>query len=189
MIVDYQSVKYTRESTRVVTYDTGIQDWDNLDELYRGQSLRNKVVCKTDATIFLRELFSEDVIKKYRTVLMMIAKGQVTEPNQFSAVIKDFIKMDSVFANKINYLFHGCPEDRSFGSYIIENIAGIITDTEARYRTFFRGNPEVVICISNGWLYFSFEDSLSGPFLPDKIECEVLSYAKNWKGQYRFWTE
>lgn len=189
MIIDYQSIKYTRESTRVTTYDTGLTDWDNLDQFYRGQSLRNKVVCKTDATIFLKELFSEDIIKKYRPVLMMIAKGQLVDANQFSAVIKDFIKMDPVFANKINYLFHGCPEDRSFGSYIIENIAGIITDTEARYRTFFRGNPEVVICVSDGWLYFSFEDSLSGPFLPDKIECEVLSYAKNWKGQYRFWTE
>lgn len=188
MFNDFLSVKYTREQAKVITYDTGIQDWENLDQYYQGQSLRNKVVCKTDITVFLNELFSEETIKKYRPVLMMIAKGLLTDPQQFSAVIKDFIKMDEVFADKINYLFHGCPEDISFGSYIIENIAGILKDTESRYRTFFRGNPEVVICTSDGWLYFSFEDSLSGPFLPDKIECEVLSYAKNWKGQYRYWT-
>lgn len=188
MITDYQSIKYTREQTKVITYDTGLTDWENLDLYYRGQTLRNKVVVRADATIFLRELFSEEIIKKYRPVLMMIAKGLLTDANQFSAVIKDFIKMDEVFANKINYLFHGCPENISFGLYIIENIAGIITDTEARYRTFFRGNPEVVICISDGWLYFSFEDSLTGPTLPDEIECEVLSNAKNWKGQIRYWT-
>lgn len=187
MIVDYQNVKYTKDTTRVITYDTGVTDWDDLDSFYRGRSLRNKVVCKADITMFLKELFSEEIISKYRPVLMMIAKGQITDPKQFSDVVKDLIKMDDVFRNKINFLFHGCPEDVSFGQYIIQNIAGIITDTETRYRTFFRGNPEVVICISNGWLYFSVEDILRAPMLPDEISCEVLSYAKNWNGQFRYW--
>lgn len=186
MVIDTQTIKYTKTDVRVVHYDTGISDWEGIADVYRGQSIRNKVICRFDAAKFLNMYFSEETIRVYRPVLLMLAKAQVTDPTKFSGAIKDFIKMDSVFADKIHYMYHSCPEDVSFGVHVIQCLANVFVNTESRYRTFFRNRPEVVICISDGWLYYSFEDAKDGPLLPDKIECEVLSYAKNWNGNFRY---
>lgn len=186
MVVESLRAKYTREELRVIYYDTGICDWSSIDEVYRGASIRDKVVCRFDVAQFLNVYFSEQVIKKYRPVLMMIAKAQVVDPNKLSGVLYDLLKMDEVFANKIHYLFHTCPEDISFGSHIIQKLADVFIDTEKRYKEFFTKRPEFVICVSDGWMYYSFNDTLDGPLLPDKVECEVLSYAKNWNGNFRY---
>lgn len=186
MTTELQSVKYTKTTTSVTYYDTGICDWADLDEVYRYQSLRGKVVCKMDATYFLNAYFSEETIEKYRPVLLMIAKALVLDPTQFSDVIKDLLKMDPVFALKIHDIFHSCPEDRSFGWHIIQTLADVFINVESRYRTFFRNRPEVVICVSNGFLYYSFDDTGIGPLLPDKVNCEVLSNVKNWNGEFRY---
>lgn len=187
MHVSYLTAKYTNTDVAVNEYETGIKDWQCIDELYLNRKFRDKVICKIDATKFFNQYFSEDTIIKYRPVLMLIAKGCVRNPEQFSAVIKDFLEKDEVFATKINFIFHECPEDVSFGDYIIASLANILIETESRYRTFFRGRKEFVICMSDGWLYVSFDDDYTGPLFPDNVECEVLSYAKNWRGQIRYW--
>ena len=116
----------------------------------------------------------------------MIAKGKIEDPKQFSDVILQLINDDKVFAEEIVNLYHSCPEEQAFGYHIIRAIADVFKNVESDYRTFFRGRPEVVICISDGYLYFSFEDTDEGPLLRDKLECEVLSYAKNWRGKFRY---
>ena len=186
MVIESQAVKYTKTMVNVTHYDTGIADWEGIRDVYAGQSIRNKVVCRFDAAQFLNMYFKKETIDVYRPVLLMLAKAQVTDPARFSGAIKDFIKMDSVFADKIHNIFHSCPEDLSFGSHIIQCLADVFINIESRYRTFFRNRPEVVICVSDGWLYYSFEDSKVGPLLPDKVESEVLSYAKNWDGTFRY---
>lgn len=180
------NLKYTKSTTTVITYDTGITDYQNIDNLYRGQSLREKVVCKFDTAYLLCRYFKPETISKYRPVLMMIAKGQITDANQFSTVIRDFIEKDEVFAKQITSIFHSCPEEQNFGHYIEQCFADVFKNVEADYRNFFRGKPPVVICVSDGYLYFSFEDVITGPVLPDQVQCEVLSYAKNWRGDFRF---
>lgn len=186
MVTDYNvSIKYLKDTTTVTTYDTGLTDWDNLDNLYRGKSLRNKVVVRFDVTKFLNKYFEIETIQEYRPVFMMIANGLVTDPNQFSAVLTQLVNTDKVFAKEVINLFHSCPEESSLGTHIIESIAGVFKSVELNYRSFFRGKPEVVICVSNGWLYFSVEDTEYTPVLPNEVECEVLSYAKNWRGNFR----
>ncbi len=185
-MAELQSLKYTKDLCAVTRYDTGICDWDGIEEAYRNKSFRDKVICRFDATCYLEDYFSKSTIKTYRPVLLMIAKAQVLDPNKFSEAIKDFIKLDPVFADRIHDIFHSCPEERSFGWHIIQTLADVFINTEEKYRSFFRGRPEVVICVSNGYLYYSFEDSKVGPLLPDRVDCEVLSYVKNWDGTFRY---
>lgn len=188
MVIDSQMVKYTKTFVRVIYYDTGISDWEGIDNVYKGQLLRNKVVCKLDVSVFLKGYFSLDIIEKYRKELLLVAKAKVTDAELLSKVLLALLKEDTYFAEKINFLYHSCPVDISFGSYIIQKMADVFRDVEERYRTFFRGRPEVVICVSDGYLYFSFEDNSTGPLLPDNLKCEVLSYAKNWSGNIRYYT-
>lgn len=185
-MTEQQQVKYTKTVVDVVSYDTGLHDWQGIDNVYRGQTLRGKVVCRFDASVFLRSYFSDEIITKYRPVLLMMAKAQVMNPVTFSDAIKDLIKMDPLFAEKINDIFHSCPEDRSFGWHIMQTLADIFINTESKYRTFFRNRPEVVICMSDGYLYYSFDDVNKSPLLPDRVECEVLSNVKNWNGEFRY---
>lgn len=186
MIMDSQRVKYTKTDIQVITYDTGLSDWHGIENVYAGASLRDKVVARVDMTQFLTEFFSVETVTKYRPVLMMIAKAQIMDPNKLSAVILDLLRMDKVFANKIHYLFHSCPEDISFGVHIIQKLADTLLGVQARYRSFFTGRQEMIICNSDGWLYLSFNDSKEGPLLPDNVKCEVLSYAKSWDGNIRY---
>lgn len=179
-------VKYTKYSVTITTYDTGIADWDNVELCYRGESLREKVVCRLDACKFLDKYFLPSTIEKYRPVLMMIMKGIVSDPNTLSKCIYDLIDIDEVFREQIVHMFHSCPEDTTFGVYIIKTLADTLINAEINYRNFFRGLPQTVICISDGYLYFSVEDKNNEALLPDKVECEVLSYAKNWRGVFKY---
>lgn len=181
-------IKYTKMTIPVYHYDTGIELWEGIDSCFRGQQLRGKVVCKLDATDLMTDYFTAETLKKFRPVILMIAKGQVTDPTQFSNVIKEFIQMDETFANKIRDIYAGCPEDCSFGVHLIRTLASFFTNVESNYRTFFRGRPEVVICMSDGYLYYSFNDDETGPLLPDKVDCEVLSYVKNWNGEFHYYS-
>lgn len=190
MMNDYDvPVKYTKCTTTVVTYDTGLTDWDGLDDIYKGSILRDKVVCKMDISMLLSRYFKEETIRKYRPVLLMIAKGLITDPVKFSNCIKEFIDIDEVFHDAIHDIFNSCPEEQSFGSYIIDVLADVFKNAESTYRSFFRGKPEVVICISDGYLYFSVEDVVREPMLIHKLDCEVLSYAKNWRGNFQYFEQ
>jgi hypothetical protein len=187
MLSEYDvSIKYTKCTTTVTTYDTGIKDWDNLESYYRNNSIRNKVVCRADVMQLLECYFEMETIKKYRYVLMLIMKGQVKDPKQFSGCIKDFMSMDKKFRSAIQDIYNSCPEEQSFGYHIMQVLADVLINAESSYRGFFRGKPEVVICVSDGYLYFSVEDSNSKPLLPNRIDCEVLSYAKNWNGEFQY---
>lgn len=189
MVTTLETLKYTKNTLTVVTYDTGITDWEGILDAYRNQPLRNKVVCRLDACQFLSMYFTPEFVKKYRPVIMMIMKAQVTDATQFSNVIKDMMQQDSRFKEKLHDIYYSCPEEVSFGSHIIQTLANVLRSTEERYRSFFRHRPEVVICISDGYLYFSVDDDTYLPELPDKVDCEVISYAKSWNGVYRFGNE
>lgn len=186
MEIDSIVLKYTKTPVNVTSYDTGLSDWSNIDETYRGAILREKVVCKIDATNVLTQMFTQETVNKYKPVIMMIAKGQVTEPNTLSKCIQDFIEMDALFRTRIVQLFHSCPDEENFGWYVIQAIANLLLNVEAEYRSFFRGTSNVVICVSNGFLYFSIEDTYKEPVLPHKVEWEVLSRVKNWNGKFNF---
>lgn len=187
MVNDFDvPVKYTKSTTTVTTYDTGLTDWKDLDDCYKDMILRDKVVCKMDVSLLLTKYFEEDTVRKYRPVLMLMAKGLITDPVRFSNCVKDFIQCDKKFRSSIHDIYHSCPEEQSFGSHIIDVLADVFKNAESTYRGFFRGKPEVVICISDGYLYFSVEDINKEPMLIERLDCEVLSYAKNWRGNFQF---
>lgn len=179
-------LKYTGTVTTVTTYDTGLKDYANIDEIYAMASLREKVVCKMDITFELSRYFKEETIRELRPVLMVIAKGLLTDPVEFSKCITTLINYDERFKKAIRDIYNSCPEDVSFGNHIINVISDTILSTETNYRSFFRGKPEVVICISDGYLYFSVVDVDTVPMLPNKYDLEVLSRAKNWRGVFQY---
>lgn len=179
-------VKYTKRLVDVIVYDTGISDWQDIEECYRGAILRDKVVCRIDATYVLYSYFKKETIEKYRPVFMYIIKGLSTDAEKFSACIKDLMNEDETFRSRIRDIYNSCPEDCSFGWHIINTLANAVLSVEAAYRSFFRGKPEVVVCLSDGYLYFSVEDSDRITTLPCEVNCEVISHAKNWRGTIQF---
>lgn len=188
MWMERSSVKYTKFTTIVNHHDTELMTWENLDNCYLNQSVRDKVVCKFDATYVLQHYFSKETVTKYREALMKIANAEevALDAKTFSDAITTWLEEDEVFRNNIRTIYYSCPDNSSFGWHIINTFADAIKSVEAKYRSFFRGRPEVVICISNGYLYFSIPDIDYKPVLPDKVECEVLSYAKNWRGEFEY---
>lgn len=181
----YQGVlKYIRGSVLVTQYDTGWQEYNNIDDYYRGVTIRDKVIIKMDLSKFYEEYFDRETIQKYKQAIYMIAKGQVTDPNKLSKIIMELINNDKTFRSKITSLYYGCPDDISIGWHIMNTLASIPARVEEDFRSFFRGKPSVVICTSGGYLYFSIEDSDRVPVLPYEIDYEVLSNVKNWRGAF-----
>ena len=186
MMTETVTLKYTKSNVSVDNYDTGLSLWNGIDEVYRDSNLREKVVVKMDIMDTLCKYFEKDTIKEYREVLLAVAEGRVTDPELLSKVITSLVEDDEIFPEKLNILFQSCPEDSSFGSYIIYSLASTIKSVENFYRTYFRGRAEVVVCLSHGYLYFSVPDENRDCLLPEEKECEVLSYAKSWKGTFKY---
>jgi len=181
----YQGVvKYLKCTVPAISYDTGIVDYQNLDSYFRGVYIRDKVILRVNLSTFFEEFFTKETISKYWVGILMIAKGLCTDPNQLSKVINDLIDKDDVFREKIRYIYLSCPDDVSFGQHIMNTLASVIVKVENEYRSFFRGKPSVVICTSDGYLYFSIEDKDTEPLLPYKVDCEVLSNVKSWRGKF-----
>lgn len=178
------AVKYLPYTIEATAYDTGLVDYHNLDNHFKGVTIRNKVVLKFDISSYYECYFEKETIIKYRPAIMMMAKGLVTDPNTLSAVIMDLIKNDSVFRQQIVSLFYSCPDNVSFGFHIMNTLAKVPIQVEEEFRSFFRGKPSVVICNNDGYLYFSIEDLDKSPLLPYRIDCEVLSNVKNWRGTF-----
>ena len=177
-------LKYVRGTVPVNEYETGWVDYPDIDSYYRNVTIRDKVIIKMDLAKFYEEYFEKETIAKYKPVIFMIAKGLVTDPTTLSNVIMDFINNDRVFKKQITTLYYSCPDDMSFGHHIMNTLAMIPTRVEEDLRSFFRGKPSVVICTSDGYLYFSIEDTTRIPLLPYEIEYEVLSNVKSWRGTF-----
>lgn len=178
------TLKYVRSSVKATMYDTGLIDYEDIDSYYRGVTIRDKVILKMDISPFYEKYFEKETIEKYKPAIMMIAKGLVTDPNVLSNVITELVQNDSVFREQITPMFHSCPDNVSFGFHIMNTLAKVPIQVEEEFRSFFRGKPSVVICNSGGYLYFSIEDLNKSPLLPYKVDCEVLSNVKNWRGTF-----
>ena len=186
MMIEERSVKYTKDVIDVKVYDTGLQDWNGLDNLYANKFFRNKVICRFDVVRYLDKYFEEETIRNHRTELLILAKMIVTDPVIYSNAIMEFIRQDAKFRQSIISLYNSCPEDEIFGYYLSKCFADVIKGVEDYFRMYFRGEKEVVICISNGYLYFSVADEDYIPTLPSKVECEVVSCAKAWSGSVKY---
>lgn len=187
MTISVVPVKYTPYTTEVTTYETGITDWKDIELAYRNRELRNKVVCRIDVLQKLSVYFMPETINEFRAVFLYVMKGLCRDPEMFSTFVKEMLNRDERFRRTIHDIYNGCPEEISFGEHLINAFANVIMNAEAMYRSFFRGKSQVVICTSDGYLYFSTVDDAGEKLvLPEKVDCEVLSYAKNWRGDIYF---
>lgn len=185
-VVRTEKLKYTKASVEVYTFETGLSVWKDIEWYYRDESFRDKVICRIDTIPLLHDIFSREILEKYRTAIFFLASMQSHDPEQISGIIRQLADIDKLFASKITEYYYTCDMDVSFGEYIIQSIADAIRMQENRFRDFFRGKTESVICLSNGYLYICVPDGWDTIAMPEKVNCEVISNAKNWSGQITF---
>lgn len=179
-----EKLKYANVYTDVFTNEYGLSSYSNIYQVYYGQSYRNRVVCRLDVVSTLQKYFSKAVLEKYRNVVYMIASKAITNVEQFSGCLLELCNIDKVFASQLTEMLYFKEDDKSFGDTIMQTLANEISLTENYFSSFFRGKPEFVICLSDGWLYFSVPDENRNVVLPYQVKTEVLSNAKNWKGSF-----
>lgn len=179
-MVQQRKVKYLREETTVYVFDTRMESWVNIENMYRGVSIRDKVICRVDLTRYLTCMFKDKTLDEYRNAIMNIITYKMSDVATVSAVLTILAGKDEVFANQLKEILVLCNEEDSFGNCILSAISDVIFNQVIKYTTFFRGEEEVVICCSDGFLYFSTPDDKHVLTLPCGAECEVISHAKNW---------
>lgn len=179
-------LKYTKTNISVCTYNTGIKDYINIDNIYRGSKLRDKVIYRVDGIRYLNKYFTDENITKYRAAFLSIIKDEITDPINLSEVIKKLLDIDNVFSEQIINIYHSCPEDNIFGKYLVQAMADCVLNAEKEYIKCFRESNTCVVGMENGYIYFAFDDNYYGPLVPSHINGEVVSYVKNWSGEFRY---
>lgn len=186
MIVTNEKLKYTKATIPVYTTSTGLEVWKDIDSYYRGNKFRDKVICRIDTIKMMKDMFTEEVRTKHRDAIFNIAAAQLTEAAELSKFLLLIAANDTVFASKLNEYYYTCDIGCSFGEYIVQSIADKMLYQETRFREFFRGKTQSVICLSKGYLYICVPDSPESFWMPENVEVEVLSYAKSWNGQIKW---
>lgn len=178
MNVSTRKIAYTRDYTEVYEYENGLAIWKDIDYYYDTE-VREKVIMRIDVMPYLTDIFSIGTITKYRSLIWNLAAKRNLNVNQISAALIEMVKTDSTFEVKLNEFYYTCDMGVSFGDYILSSIADAILAVEDRYRSFFRGINQKVICSSFGYLYIAVPDDYVKILLPEKVNYEVISYAKN----------
>ena len=182
MVVVSDKLKYINNIFNVECYDTGMKVYKGIDEAYLNSKI-NKVIIKLDLMYYFNDWFEQSHIDEYKDAILIIAKGLLREPKTFSEAIGFFVDNDKVFKKKIQELWGSCYWDSTFGDYIIDMFAKVITDKEEYYKEYFRGRSEFVICVSDSYMYFSIPDEKEYILrLPNDIKYEVITNVKDWKG-------
>ena len=115
MFSEMRKVKYTKVETLVTTYDSGIESWNDIYNIFKGSSIRNKVICRLDLLDMLEDTFNEETRIKYRNAIMYLAKGLCTDPVTLSGAFKEFVECDQTFANKITSMYYTLGPQESIG--------------------------------------------------------------------------
>lgn len=179
-----QNLKYLGFSCVVSIYNNGLEVWNDLDAYLNGFQCRNRAIIRIDAIQLITDLFSKDILLKYRKLIWLVVSGINGDVNFVSNVLTQLMRSDKVFADRLREFYYCCDRgNMSFGEYVLSEIANEILSVVDKYRIYFRGRTESVYCCSEGYIYISIDDSDNYIHLPDKdIKVEVMSYAKNWKG-------
>ena len=178
--------KYAEDNCTVGILGNDLLIWFDIDNQYQGKKFRDKVIYKIDAMYLLKSIFKPETIRDYRNHIFNIISGYIDDAETVSGIILALAKMDNVFASKLNEYYYTCDFDCSFGEFVLKSIAQELVNQEERFREFFKGKTESVICLSYGYLYICVRDYNTPIEVPEKVVGEVLSYAKNWNGYFEW---
>lgn len=177
-----EPLKYTKRLVDVFTYDSGLESWCDVDELFSETFVRNRVICKFDLIKTFHDLFLPSTIENYRDIVMWLFNRTYDDEDMLSQTIKALMEGDRVFNNKVVNIFYSLRQDESLGNKLLSCLSDRVLEQDSFYRAYFRNKPETFMFISEGYLYFAVADADYVVQLPDKCEVEVISYAKNWNG-------
>lgn len=175
--------KYSTTTTTVQTFDTGLQSWENIEQIY-SIPVRNRIICRFDMVNLLEKYFTKEHLENYRDVIYYIATGQMRDADILSQLLQAFLDEDTVFRKNISTIFNNCPLDSTFGEYIAIEFATVMLTYQQELTQSLVGRGEFVICNSDGYLYLSFPD-VSGYTLnfPYSEYFKELYNGKNWRAK------
>lgn len=185
MFNETRKIKYTKLETTVTTYENGLESWVGIANAFNDLSIRGKAVCRIDLLESFDDMFKEETRTEYRNAIMVLANGKCKDVNTISTVLKQLVELDPIFESKIINMYYGLRPDQSLGGVFLNELSSRIGYFDGFFRNFFRGKSEFVICVSDGYLYFSIEDINYELALPRLFKVEVLSNARNWKGNIK----
>lgn len=181
MFCEMRKPKYTNIMTHVQVFDTGLEKWDNIEEIFK-VPVRNKVICRFDMVNLLSDYFTEESLVKYRDALYFIATGNIKDADLLSKFLKMFLDTDQKFHRGIEKIYHNCPLDKSFGEYIAIDFAMVMLKYQQELSEYLVGKSEFVILNSDGYLYISVPDVTGHKMtFPHADKFKEMYNGKNWR--------
>ena len=177
-------IPYLKINLEVTETPYGFNKINNFDNAFRGFKARDKVLCKSDLLASLIDVFEETTIKNYRGIISAIILGDVKDACTLSKMLIALYTDDSKFKEYINALFYLEKEETPFGTQIIRSLVQKVRDVESKWKMHFKKYGYKVFMSANGYLYYAVDDINRPISIPEQCDCEVLTYAKNWKGNF-----
>lgn len=180
MTYENVTLKYSSVMTTVITSSTGLTVYDNIEDIYHDTNIRNRVICRVDCVKLLTHFFTKETIEEHRDTIFNLACKVTEDAEVVSSVVTYLFENDNNFKEFLRELKVSDARDMSFGDKIITTLADSLKQiSETIYSYFLSSNP-FVLAFSNGYVYLSFKDEEGAIRVPNHIELEVVSYAKNW---------
>lgn len=173
---------YLKVNVDVQETKFGFKEIPGLDSLFNGFQARDKVLCKSDMLLSMSDLFTETTLSKYREIIYAVVTGRVQEATQLSSLLTALYVDDEKFKEYVATMYYLDESTVPFGIQIIQSLVSKVNDTEYKWKEHFKKTGSKVFVVANCCMYYAVDDVNTTVLLPANCKCEVLSNAKNWKG-------
>ncbi len=176
-------IPYAKINVNYSVTPNGYNNIDNLDSIFRGITARDKVICRSDLLTSLRDVVTEENLKKYRELLWAVLSGKLTDATSVSQILTAFYTDDKKFKEYITAQFYLERSNDSFGIQVLKDLIQRVATTEQVWRTHLKPQGVKVFEVANMYVYYAVDDIAMTLSLPKNCVCEVLSNAKIWQGK------
>lgn len=172
---------YAKVDIEYTVTPTGVTHVNGLEEVFKGFKARDKVICRSDLLMGLQDVFELDMLTKYRTVIYSLIAGLITNTEQISGIITELYAKDTKFKYFVSNMFYMDVSEVPFGVQVLSTLKSKLDNVEYTWKEFFKSTRAKPFFTATGYLYYAVDDIEFTLCVPTACECEVLSYAKNWK--------
>lgn len=155
-------------------------------EQYEGASCREKVIVRVDIFSGLTNIFRQETLRNYRTVLFRLFAGYYgNDKEKISSLVQAIYDKDTVFQDWIGeaYYFSDLLQEMSVWEYLQSSVREAFEELLSQQVQVCNAK---LITVSSGYAYFSIDDYGSTPvYVKKPLSGEVVSYAKAWAGGFQ----
>jgi len=155
-------------------------------EQYEGASCREKVIVRVDIFGGLTNIFQQETLEKYRSVLFRLFAGCYgNDREKISSLVRAIYDSDTVFQDWIGeaYYFSDLLQEMSTWEYLRVSVKEAFEQLLDRQ---VQACNAKLVAVSSGYAYFSVDDCGRMPvYVVKPLSGEVISFAKAWTGGFQ----